>query len=172
MATRKVKKMFVEVDEPEPEGIVVALFEGTEIRFAEEEFQAVDDEGKGRYREAKTRIGRFLSGLRNFYLDGAHREMSPFKIHALQAKADGCRELYEKVFKPLSAEAFLKRVETEGPVDMGHWLSEYGDKRWEPTADMKPGPQDQQPQPRRRPRRSQTIATDETLFELPDEGNE
>jgi len=166
MPISKVKKMFVEVEEPEPEGTVVAVFEGCEpVRFLDEEFQAVDEEGKKRYQAARLRIKELLDGLREFMLSGTQRERAAFKIQALYAGAEACEKLWAGFFAKMPAEKMLKRVTEEGPFDLAKYVSDYQQKHWKPTADLKP----KADEPERPRQASRGAAVESTLFELGDE---
>lgn len=137
-------RRFIEVEEEQPQGLVVATYNEAIIRFTDEEFNSPE-----LFKGAKLRIKTLLEAKRNYFRMAPSVSNAAFKVQAAQSASIACEEIW-KTIRPLRPEHLRARVETEGSWNFAAMVAEYQDKHWIQTPDVKLADPEPQQKPKRR----------------------
>lgn len=136
-------RRFVEVEEEQPQGLVVATYNEAIIRFTDEEFNDPD-----LFKAAKIRIKSLLEAKRDHFRLAPSVSNAAFKVQASLSAAIACEEIW-KTIRPLRPEHLRSKVEADGPWDFAEMVGDYQEKHWVQTPDVKLA----DPEPQQRPKR-------------------
>lgn len=137
-------RRFIEVEEEQPQGLVVATYNEATVRFTDEEFNDAE-----LFKAAKGRIRTLLQEKRDHFRTAPSRAKAAFQVQAAQNAAIACEEIWQTI-RPLRPEHLRDKVEKNGPWDFAELVADYQEKHFVQTPDVKLAEPEAQQKPKRR----------------------